>query len=58
MHAFYLDNGKFGILNHLLSFLLVMSGQVCIAMKFYEGSVGDRMAHLKGGKLPLSDVLR
>ncbi|KAL4589090.1 hypothetical protein LXL04_001992 [Taraxacum kok-saghyz] len=31
---------------------------VCIAMKFYEGSVGDRMAKLKGGKLPLPDVLR
>ncbi|XP_023761745.1 E3 ubiquitin-protein ligase KEG [Lactuca sativa] len=31
---------------------------ICIAMKFYEGSVGDRMAKLKGGKLPLPDVLR
>lgn len=36
----------------------IKTGKVCIAMKFYEGSVGDRMAHLKGGKLPLSDVLR
>lgn len=36
----------------------VISGKICIAMKFYEGSVGDRMAQLKGGKLPLSDVLR
>lgn len=32
--------------------------QVCIAMKFYEGSVGDKMARLKGGRLPLSDALR
>nr|XP_043624347.1 E3 ubiquitin-protein ligase KEG-like [Erigeron canadensis] len=34
------------------------SPQICIAMKFYEGSVGDRMGKLKGGKLPLPDVLR
>lgn len=27
-------------------------------MKFYEGSVGDRMAQLKGGKLSLSNVFR
>lgn len=27
-------------------------------MKFYEGSIGDKMARLKGGKLSLSDVLR
>lgn len=27
-------------------------------MMFYEGSVGDKMARLKAGKLPLSDVLR
>lgn len=32
--------------------------QICIAMKFYEGSVGDKMARLKSGRLPLSDVLR
>ncbi|KAI3838358.1 hypothetical protein MKX03_023635 [Papaver bracteatum] len=31
---------------------------ICIVMKFYEGSIGDRMARLKGGKLPLPDVLR
>lgn len=36
----------------------VISGKICIAMKFYEGSVGDRMAKLKGGKLPFPDVLR
>lgn len=27
-------------------------------MRFYEGSVGDKMTHFKGSKLPLSDVLR
>jgi hypothetical protein len=27
-------------------------------MKFYEGSIGDQMARLKGGRLHLSDVLR
>jgi len=27
-------------------------------MKFYEGSLGDKMAHLPGNKLPLGDVLR
>ncbi|XP_042505296.1 proto-oncogene serine/threonine-protein kinase mos-like [Macadamia integrifolia] len=27
-------------------------------MKFYEGSVGDKMARLKGSKLPLPDVLQ
>ncbi|XP_048331763.2 protein KINASE OF THE OUTER CHLOROPLAST MEMBRANE 1 [Ziziphus jujuba] len=36
----------------------ILSGKVCIIMKFYEGSVGDKMAHLKGGKLALPDVLR
>ncbi|KAM3215019.1 hypothetical protein ACQJBY_067148 [Aegilops geniculata] len=34
------------------------NGRLCIAMKFYEGSIGDKMARLKGGRLPLSDVLR
>ncbi|KAI3970233.1 hypothetical protein MKX01_023880 [Papaver californicum] len=34
------------------------NGKICIVMKFYEGSVGDRMARLKGGRLPLPDVLR
>ncbi|KAG1363959.1 E3 ubiquitin-protein ligase KEG [Cocos nucifera] len=38
--------------------ILVQNGRVCIAMKFYEGSIGDKMAHLKGGRLALSDVLR
>ncbi|GFZ04074.1 protein kinase superfamily protein [Actinidia rufa] len=36
----------------------IISGKICMAMKFYKGSVGDRMAQLKGGKLPLADVLR
>lgn len=36
----------------------VISGKVCIVMKFYDGSVGDKMARLKGGKLSLPDVLR
>ncbi|CAH9072126.1 unnamed protein product [Cuscuta epithymum] len=36
----------------------VISGRLCIIMKFYEGSVGDKMAHMKGGKLPLKDVIR
>jgi hypothetical protein len=33
-------------------------GQACIIMKFYEGSLGDKTAHLPGNKLPLADVLR
>ncbi|KAK4427994.1 putative serine/threonine-protein kinase DDB [Sesamum alatum] len=36
----------------------VISSQICIALKSHEGSIGDRMARLKGGKLPLADVLR
>ncbi|XP_043701726.1 E3 ubiquitin-protein ligase KEG-like [Telopea speciosissima] len=36
----------------------VISGKICIVMKFYEGTVGDKMARLKGSKLPLPDVLR
>ncbi|CAA3019923.1 E3 ubiquitin-protein ligase KEG-like [Olea europaea var. sylvestris] len=38
--------------------LSVISEKICIVMKFYEGSVGDKMACLKGGKLSLNDVLR
>jgi len=34
------------------------NGRICIVMKFYEGSVGDKMARLKGGRLSLSEVLR
>ncbi|KAK6263671.1 hypothetical protein SCA6_019105 [Theobroma cacao] len=36
----------------------IVNGKICIAMKFYEGSVGDQMARSKGGKLSLPDVLR
>lgn len=36
----------------------VIGGKVGLVMKFYDGSVGDKMAHLKGGKLSLPDVLR
>lgn len=36
----------------------MLSSQICIAMKLYEGSIGDKMAQLKGGKLSLLDVLR
>ncbi|KAF3964767.1 hypothetical protein CMV_010986 [Castanea mollissima] len=36
----------------------IINGKLCIIMKFYEGSVGDKMARLKGGKLSLPDVLR
>jgi hypothetical protein len=32
--------------------------QICIVMKFYEGSVGDKMACLRGGNHSLPDVLR
>ncbi|XP_022714810.1 E3 ubiquitin-protein ligase KEG-like isoform X1 [Durio zibethinus] len=36
----------------------IINGKICIAMKFYEGSVGDQMARSKGGKLSLPDILR
>lgn len=36
----------------------VLNGKISIIMKFYEGSVGDKMAQLQGGRLPLHDVLR
>uniref|UniRef100_A0A2P2J555 LRR-RLK n=1 Tax=Rhizophora mucronata TaxID=61149 RepID=A0A2P2J555_RHIMU len=36
----------------------VMDGKICIAMKFYKGSVVDRMAWLRGGKCQVSDILR
>lgn len=42
----------------MLHGISVQNGRVCIVMMFYEGSVGDKMARLKAGKLPLSDVLR
>ncbi|CAL5440203.1 unnamed protein product [Camellia sinensis] len=36
----------------------IISGKICIVMKFYEGSVGDKMGSLKGGKLSLHNILR
>lgn len=36
----------------------MISGKLCIVMKFYEGSIGDKMSRRKGGKLSLRDVLR
>lgn len=35
----------------------VISGKVGIVVKYYEGSVGDLLARVKGGRLPLLDVL-
>ncbi|XVE71196.1 hypothetical protein DITRI_Ditri10aG0131400 [Diplodiscus trichospermus] len=47
-------------LNNICSLqgISMISGKICIIMKFYEGSVGDKMTHLKGGKLQLPSVLR
>ncbi|KAK4757761.1 hypothetical protein SAY87_019062 [Trapa incisa] len=42
----------------LLHGVSVIRGRICLVMKFYEESIGDKMARLKGGKLSLSDVLR
>ncbi|KAL2928211.1 E3 ubiquitin-protein ligase KEG [Bienertia sinuspersici] len=36
----------------------VINGKISIVMKFYEGSVGDKLARSKEGKLSLPDVLR
>ncbi|GAB2284924.1 hypothetical protein Dimus_019377 [Dionaea muscipula] len=36
----------------------ITNGKISIVMKFYEGSVGDKMARLEEGKLSLPDVLR
>ncbi|KAG9456730.1 hypothetical protein H6P81_001238 [Aristolochia fimbriata] len=36
----------------------ILNGKICIVMKFYEGSVGDKMNHSKGGRLSLPDILR
>lgn len=38
--------------------LSVLNKRICIVMEFYEGSIGDKMVYIKGGKLSLSDVLR
>ncbi|GMG98994.1 hypothetical protein Nepgr_000834 [Nepenthes gracilis] len=36
----------------------IVHGKISIIMKFYEGSIGDKMARLREGKLSLSDILR
>ncbi|PON81408.1 Tyrosine-protein kinase [Trema orientale] len=36
----------------------IISGKICIIMKFYEGSVADKLARIKGGKLTIPDALR
>ncbi|GFS42660.1 protein kinase superfamily protein [Actinidia rufa] len=42
----------------LLQGISIIGGKVCIVMKFYEGSVGDKMSRLKGGKLSLHGIMR
>ncbi|CAN4076712.1 unnamed protein product [Withania somnifera] len=37
--------------------LSVINGKLCIVMKFYESSIGDKMARVKGGKMSLQDVI-
>lgn len=32
--------------------------KICVITKFYEGSIGDKMARIKENRLPLPDVLR
>ncbi|XP_021898459.1 E3 ubiquitin-protein ligase KEG-like isoform X1 [Carica papaya] len=36
----------------------VINGKICIAMKYYEESVADRIALRKRGQIPLSTILR
>ncbi|KAL5559779.1 hypothetical protein UlMin_035990 [Ulmus minor] len=36
----------------------IVDGKICFIMKFYGGSVDDKMARLREGKLGFSDVLR
>lgn len=42
----------------LLHGISIISGKICIVMKFCEGSIGDLMGRVKGAKLQLPDVLR
>ncbi|ERN17985.1 hypothetical protein AMTRI_Chr13g122080 [Amborella trichopoda] len=42
----------------LLRGISIKNGRVCIVMKFYEGSLGDKMAFREENKLALTDVLR
>ncbi|CAJ1973704.1 unnamed protein product [Sphenostylis stenocarpa] len=36
----------------------ILNGRICIIMNFYEGSVGDKIARLREGRISLPDVLR
>lgn len=36
----------------------IISGKICIVMKFYDGSIGDLIGRVKGAKLQVPDVLR
>ncbi|XP_068471552.1 protein KINASE OF THE OUTER CHLOROPLAST MEMBRANE 1-like isoform X1 [Phaseolus vulgaris] len=36
----------------------ILNGRLCIIMNLYEGSIGDKMAGLKEGRISLHDVLR
>ncbi|RDX64322.1 E3 ubiquitin-protein ligase KEG, partial [Mucuna pruriens] len=36
----------------------ILNGRICIIMNLYEGSIGDKMAGLKEGRILLHDVLR
>lgn len=38
--------------------LICLNLQVCMVMKFCEGSIGDKVSRLKEGKLAVPDVLR
>ncbi|EEF46948.1 E3 ubiquitin-protein ligase KEG isoform X2 [Ricinus communis] len=42
----------------LIRGISIINGKICIIMRFYEGSIGDKMARRKGGKISLADVLR
>ncbi|XP_061376404.1 protein KINASE OF THE OUTER CHLOROPLAST MEMBRANE 1 isoform X2 [Gastrolobium bilobum] len=36
----------------------ILNGRICIIMNLYEGSIGDKMARLREGRISLHDVLR
>ncbi|XP_054798963.1 E3 ubiquitin-protein ligase KEG isoform X2 [Prosopis cineraria] len=36
----------------------IVNGRICIIMNFYEGSVGDKMARLREGRISFHDALR
>ncbi|KAF3676222.1 Kinase superfamily protein isoform 2 [Capsicum annuum] len=54
LHGISVLSGRVNFRLHHFSYLYT----ICIAMRSYEWSVGDKMARLKGGKLQLPDVLR